>query len=198
MTKELAGRTGQRAGGRCEPEGETCLSAFGAAGEEPGGRAHMQRGKVAGTSAIWVAPPESLPSQNNRDGKAFFLSLRDKAPGALTAMEEEIMLDIEIPAAKPGGRSKRTSAKSSRKTNCPWWMKCWRWTKPAGKKKARSDYLRSQRNAISKQIGAMMAKGQREEAEQTKRQVTDMAQEMERSWGSRSVSWKKRSARGCW
>ena len=37
---------------------------------------------------------ESLPSQNNRDGKAFFLSLRDKAPGALTAMEEEIMLDI--------------------------------------------------------------------------------------------------------
>ena len=46
-------------------------------------------------------------------------------------------------------------------------------------KKTRSDYLRSQRNAISKQIGAMMAKGQREEAEQTKRQVTDMAQEME-------------------
>ncbi len=51
--------------------------------------------------------------------------------------------------------------------------------KACREKKTRSDYLRSQRNAISKQIGAMMAKGQREEAEQTKRQVTDMAQEME-------------------
>lgn len=45
-------------------------------------------------------------------------------------------------------------------------------------KKTRCDYLRSQRNTISKQIGGLMAKGQKEEAERTKRQVTDMAQEL--------------------
>lgn len=45
-------------------------------------------------------------------------------------------------------------------------------------KKTRCDYLRAQRNTISKQIGGLMAKGQKEEAEKTKRQVTDMAQEL--------------------
>ena len=45
--------------------------------------------------------------------------------------------------------------------------------------KTRCDYLRSQRNALSKQIGGLMAKGQKEEAEQIKSQVTAMAQELE-------------------
>ena len=45
--------------------------------------------------------------------------------------------------------------------------------------KSRADYLRSQRNSISKQIGGFMAKGQKEEAEQAKAQVTSMAKEME-------------------
>lgn len=44
--------------------------------------------------------------------------------------------------------------------------------------RTRCEYLRSQRNTISKQIGAFMAKGQREEAEQAKKSVSDMAQEM--------------------
>ncbi|HIV03403.1 MAG TPA: serine--tRNA ligase [Candidatus Aphodoplasma excrementigallinarum] len=44
--------------------------------------------------------------------------------------------------------------------------------------KSRSDYLRSQRNSISKQIGVLMAQGKRDEAEQTKKQVTDMADEL--------------------
>ncbi len=44
--------------------------------------------------------------------------------------------------------------------------------------KSRSDYLRSQRNTISKQIGVLMAQGKRDEAEQTKKQVTDMADEL--------------------
>ena len=42
----------------------------------------------------------------------------------------------------------------------------------------RADYLRSQRNAISKQIGALMGKGQREEAEAAKQQVKDMQDEL--------------------
>ena len=44
----------------------------------------------------------------------------------------------------------------------------------------RADYLRSHRNSISKSIGALMAKGQREEAEAAKTQVNDMADEMAR------------------
>ena len=46
--------------------------------------------------------------------------------------------------------------------------------------RTRCEYLRSQRNTISKQIGAFMAKGQREEAEQAKKSVSDMAEEMGR------------------
>jgi seryl-tRNA synthetase len=44
----------------------------------------------------------------------------------------------------------------------------------------RADNLRAQRNSISKSIGSMMAKGQREEAEAAKQQVNDMADEMAR------------------
>jgi len=44
----------------------------------------------------------------------------------------------------------------------------------------RADYLRSQRNSISKSIGALMGKGQKEEAEAAKQQVNDMAEEMAR------------------
>ena len=44
--------------------------------------------------------------------------------------------------------------------------------------KNRGDYLRSQRNSISKQIGAFMAKGQKEEAEKAKAQVNEMAKEL--------------------
>ena len=46
--------------------------------------------------------------------------------------------------------------------------------------RTRCEYLRSRRNTISKQIGAFMAKGQREEAEQAKKSVSDMAEEMSR------------------
>lgn len=42
----------------------------------------------------------------------------------------------------------------------------------------RSDYLRSQRNSISKEIGGLMAQGKKEEAEAKKKEVTAMAQEM--------------------
>ncbi|MBQ3552016.1 MAG: serine--tRNA ligase [Clostridia bacterium] len=41
------------------------------------------------------------------------------------------------------------------------------------------DLLRNQRNVISKQIGGLMAKGQRQEADEAKKQVVAMADEME-------------------
>jgi len=42
----------------------------------------------------------------------------------------------------------------------------------------RADYLRSQRNKISKMIGMLMGKGQKEEAEAAKQQVKDMQDEL--------------------
>ena len=45
--------------------------------------------------------------------------------------------------------------------------------------KTRGDFLRSQRNSISKQIGAFMAKGQKDEAEKAKAQVNEMAKELQ-------------------
>ena len=42
----------------------------------------------------------------------------------------------------------------------------------------RADYLRSQRNKISKQIGALMAQGKKDEAESAKQSVRDMQDEM--------------------
>ena len=45
--------------------------------------------------------------------------------------------------------------------------------------KNRGDYLRSQRNSISKQIGMFMAKGQKDEAEKAKAQVNEMAKELQ-------------------
>ena len=42
----------------------------------------------------------------------------------------------------------------------------------------RADYLRSQRNTISKQIGMLMGKGMKEEAEAAKQQVKDMQNEL--------------------
>ena len=44
--------------------------------------------------------------------------------------------------------------------------------------KSTADYLRSQRNSISKQIGALMGQGKREEAEETKKQVADIAKQL--------------------
>jgi len=44
--------------------------------------------------------------------------------------------------------------------------------------KGKCDDLRSQRNSISKAIGGMMAKGQKEEAEKAKTQVAEMAKEL--------------------
>ena len=45
--------------------------------------------------------------------------------------------------------------------------------------KTRAEALRSNRNKVSKQIGALMGQGKKEEAEEIKKQVTDMAEELE-------------------
>ena len=44
---------------------------------------------------------------------------------------------------------------------------------------AEADALRGNRNKLSKQIGALMGQGKKEEAEEIKKQVTDMAEELE-------------------
>ena len=45
--------------------------------------------------------------------------------------------------------------------------------------KTRAEALRANRNKVSKQIGALMGQGKKEEAEEVKKQVTDMASELE-------------------
>ncbi|MBQ6016293.1 MAG: serine--tRNA ligase [Clostridiales bacterium] len=45
--------------------------------------------------------------------------------------------------------------------------------------KTRAETLRANRNKVSKQIGALMAQGKKDEAEVVKKQVTDMADELE-------------------
>ena len=45
--------------------------------------------------------------------------------------------------------------------------------------KTRAEALRASRNKVSKQIGALMGQGKKEEAEEVKKQVTDMAEELE-------------------
>ena len=45
--------------------------------------------------------------------------------------------------------------------------------------KTKADTLRGQRNTISKEIGKLMAQGKREEAEVTKQQVADIAEQLE-------------------
>ena len=44
--------------------------------------------------------------------------------------------------------------------------------------KTRGDYLRNQRNVISKQIGGLLAKGDKAGAEEAKKQVASMAKEL--------------------
>jgi len=46
--------------------------------------------------------------------------------------------------------------------------------------KSRGDELRAKRNTVSKQIGVLIGKGQKEEAEAIKKQVTDIAGELKR------------------
>ena len=50
--------------------------------------------------------------------------------------------------------------------------------------KQRADELRASRNKISKEIGGLMAKGLREEAEKTKQKVANLAKELEELEGS--------------
>ena len=45
--------------------------------------------------------------------------------------------------------------------------------------KTHAEALRANRNKVSKQIGALMGQGKKEEAEEIKKQVTDMAEELE-------------------
>lgn len=57
--------------------------------------------------------------------------------------------------------------------------------------------LRNQRNVLSKQIGGMMARGERDKAEETKKEVKAMQDEMA-PWKRVKRSWKPKSASVCW
>ena len=62
------------------------------------------------------------------------------------------------------------------------------------KTKQEADALRAERNKISKQIGALMAQGKKEEAEETKKLVTEKSELLESLEGK---DWKKRFTKLC-
>ena len=70
-------------------------------------------------------------------------------------------------------RSGRISGKSSRTPSCRWWTK-WEFREAIQK----ADALRNKRKTISKEIGGLMGKGQKEEAEKLKAEVAAMADEL--------------------
>lgn len=82
--KEAAGGTGQRAGGRCEPAGDFCFSAFGAGGEEPRGRAPYSAEKGAGALTQGVCKlggtAESFRPMERKMGRELFSFAR---PGTI-------------------------------------------------------------------------------------------------------------------
>ena len=53
------------------------------------------------------------------------------------------------------------------------------WTKQFREAKAKGDTLRNQRKVISKEIGGLMGKGLKEEAEAAKAEVAAIARELE-------------------
>ena len=59
--------------------------------------------------------------------------------------------------------------------------------------KGEVEALRAEKNKTSKQIGAMMAQGKKEEAEELKRKVTESADKMESTFCRRKRSRRKNS-----
>ena len=57
--------------------------------------------------------------------------------------------------------------------------------------------LRANKNKVSKQIGALMAQGKKEEAEAAKKEVSANSQRM-KSWMPEKKRWKKKSGKLCW
>ena len=128
--------------------------------------------------AIWVAT-RNLPSHMDWAGDfSFCLS---KGPGARFLKpkgDKKFMLDIKFVRSNPEA-VKENIKKKFQDEKLPLVDEVLELDKQFRDAKTRCDYLRSQRNTFSKQIGGLMAKGQKDEAEKIKAQVTEMARELE-------------------
>ena len=162
----------QRAGGGCEPAARTFASAFRASGDEPEGRApysarqvglYSSAGKPGGTA-------EALRPRQCGTGGLFFFRSHFKE-------EEATMLDINLIRTNPE-LVKENIRKKFQDEKLVLVDEVVEFDKKNREAIQRADYLRSQRNKISKQIGALMGKGQKEEAEAAKQQVKDMQDEL--------------------
>jgi len=154
---------------------EAGFSTFGAAGEEPEGRARYstdQRGRLTGKMG---GTAENLLPSHKGDGS--FLFCRSSR---VRRFERRIcMLDIKFLRSNPE-LVKENIRKKFQEEKVALVDEVIELDEKCRAARTRCEYLRSQRNTISKQIGAFMAKGQREEAEQAKKSVSDMAEEMSR------------------
>ena len=87
------------------------------------------------------------------------------------------MLDIKFVRANPDA-VKENIKKKFQDEKLPLVDEVIAYDKELREAKTRVEYLRSQRNTISKQIGALMGQGKKDEAEEAKKQVAEMADEM--------------------
>ena len=87
------------------------------------------------------------------------------------------MLDIKFVRANPD-IVKENIKKKFQDEKLPMVDEVIEYDKQLREAKTRVEYLRSQRNTISKQIGMLMGQGKKEEAEEAKKQVAEMADEM--------------------
>ncbi len=87
------------------------------------------------------------------------------------------MLDIKFVRANPDA-VKENIKKKFQDEKLPLVDEVVAYDKELREAKTRVEYLRSQRNTISKQIGALMGQGKKDEAEEAKKQVAEMADEM--------------------
>ena len=136
-----------------EPEGLRSLSRF----ERPG-----NPGKLGGNAESFVP---------DRGGGLFLFRIRTDIK------EEIIMLDINLLRTNPD-LVRENIKKKFQDAKLPLVDEVIELDKANRAAIQRADFLRSQRNKISKSIGGMMAKGQREEAEAAKQQVKDMQDEL--------------------
>ena len=162
------------------------------------------RNEWPGTSGNLGGTAESLPSHEQAGMGRSFLSVtpRDKAPPVPDEHAnggQLIMLDMKLSAAQPGGRQREHQQRNSRKTSCPWWMKCWRWTQACREAKTRcrlSAQPAQRHQQTDRRHDGQGASGRKQR--QTKRASDRHGPGDGRAGGSRSVSWTRRSARGCW
>lgn len=154
---------------------KNCLSTFLAPGDEPEGRAlyRTESGRFYNGNLGGTAVPPSHELMGMAGAFLFYLNLIYHVnPRRMFRMLDMKMLRNDPELVKENIRKKFQDEKLPLVDEVIAMDQEYRDTK------SRCDFLRGQRNSISKEIGGLMAKGLKEEAEQTKAKVAEIAKEL--------------------